>query len=129
MEHLTKQNHDLEEQLRQRDARPNNHEEEQEGISVEKKDREGLEGNIASSRQEQQDTSHPSVPETTPPHIVAEMQMMKEWMDFIMNAFRGWVSSDLDELVHRMDLPFIAPVTSFPLLPKFRMIQVEAYDR
>ena len=46
----------------------------------------------------------------------------------MMNALRGWVSSDLDELVHQMDSPFTAPVTSFPLLPKFRMPQVKAYD-
>ena len=26
---------------------------------------------------------------------------MKEWMDFIMNALRGRVSSDFDELVHQ----------------------------
>ena len=55
--------------------------------------------------------------------------MMKERMDFMMNALRGWVSNDLDELVHRTDSPFIAPVTSFPLSPKFRMPQVKAYDR
>ena len=46
----------------------------------------------------------------------------------MMNALRGRVSSDLDELVHQMDLPFTAPVTLFPLLLKFRMPQVEAYD-
>ena len=54
--------------------------------------------------------------------------MMKEWMDFIMNALRGQVSSDLDELVHRTDSPFTATVTSFPLPPKVHMPQVEAYD-
>ena len=46
----------------------------------------------------------------------------------MMNAFRGWVSSDLDELVHQTDSPFTTLVTSFPLLPKFRMPQVKAYD-
>ncbi|XP_030929409.1 uncharacterized protein LOC115955422 [Quercus lobata] len=56
------------------------------------------------------------------------MQMMKEQMDFIMNALRGWVSNDLDELVHQMDSPFTTPVTSFHLSPKFCMPQVEAYD-
>jgi len=61
VECLTKQNHDLEKQLRQRDARPNNHGEEQEGTSVEMKDREGLEGSNAPSRQEGQDTKLPSV--------------------------------------------------------------------
>ena len=50
-------------------------------------------------------------------------------MDFMMNALRGWVSSDLDELVHRTDSPFIASVTLFPFPLKFRMPQVEAYDK
>ena len=53
---------------------------------------------------------------------------MKERMDFMMNALRGWVSSDLDELVHRTNSPFTPPVTSFPLPSKFCMPQVEAYD-
>ena len=35
-----------------------------------------------------------------PPHIVAEMQMMKERMDFMMNGLKGRVSNDLDDLVH-----------------------------
>ena len=45
-----------------------------------------------------------------------------------MNAFKGRVSSDLDDFIYKTDLPFIAPVTSFPLPPKFRMPQVESYD-
>ena len=62
------------------------------------------------------------------PHMVAEMQMMKEWMDFMMNALKGQVSSDLDNLFHWTDSPFTTTVTSFPLPPKFRMPQVESYD-
>ena len=54
--------------------------------------------------------------------------MMKDQMDFMMNAFRRQVSSNLDDLVHRIDSPFIAFVTSFPLPLKFRMPQVENYD-
>ena len=46
--------------------------------------------------------------------------MMKERMDFMMNALRGRVSSDLDDLVHQTDLSFTAFVTSFPFPPKFR---------
>ncbi|XP_075663355.1 uncharacterized protein LOC142632929 [Castanea sativa] len=57
--------------------------------------------------------------------MVAEMQMMKERMNFMMNAFKGRVLSDLDELVHRTDSAFTAPVTSFPLPPKFRMSQIK----
>ena len=54
--------------------------------------------------------------------------MMKERMDFMMNALRGWVSSDLDDLVHRIASPFTTSVTSFPLPPKFCMPQLETYD-
>ena len=54
--------------------------------------------------------------------------MMKERMDFMMNAVKRWVSNNLDELVHQTDLPFIAPVTSFPFLAKFCMLQIEDYD-
>ena len=54
--------------------------------------------------------------------------MMKEHMDFMMNALRRQVSSDLDDLVHRIDSPFTTSVTSFPLPPKLHMPQVESYD-
>ena len=109
MECLTKQNHDLEEQLRRK------------GTNAEWRDQEGLEGSNAPSRPERQDTSRPSVTDIAPPHIVIEMQMMKKQMDFMMNAFQGWVSSNLDDLFHWTDSPFTAFVTSFPLPPKFRM--------
>ena len=62
------------------------------------------------------------------PHMVAVMQMMKEWMDFMMNTLRGRVSSDLDDLVHQTDSPFTTFINSFPLRPKFRMPQIESYD-
>ena len=89
---------------------------------------EGSEGSNAPSRLERQDTSRPSIIDTAPPHIVAEMQMMKERMDFLINALRGKVSSDLDDLVHRIDSPFTTSINSFPLSPKFRMPQIESYD-
>ena len=60
--------------------------------------------------------------------MVIKMQMMKERMDFMMNTLRRRVSSDLDDLVHQSDSPFIASVTSFPLPPKFCMPQVESYN-
>ena len=72
--------------------------------------------------------SRPSVTNTAPPHIVVEMQMMKERMDFMMNTLKGRVSNDLDDLVHQTDSPFTTSVNSFPLLQKFRMPQIESYD-
>ena len=53
--------------------------------------------------------------------MVAEMQVMKEMMDFMMNALKGRVSNDLDELVHQTDSPFTTSITSFPFPAKFRM--------
>ena len=47
VERLTKQNHDLEKQLRQRDAGPNLQEENQEGNSAEGRQQERPEGNNA----------------------------------------------------------------------------------
>ena len=87
-----------------------------------------MEGSNAPNRQERHDTSRPSITDTVPPHVVVEMQIMKERIDFMMNTLKGQVLSDLDELVHRIDSPFTAIVTSFPLPPKFRMPKVETYD-
>ena len=53
---------------------------------------------------------------------------MKEQMEVMMNALKGRVSSDLDNLVNRTDSPFTTPVNSFPLPSKFRMPQIDSYD-
>ena len=78
VERLTKQNHDLEEQLRQRDAGHNVQEENQEVTSAKWRDQERPEGSNAPSRPERQNTSIPSFMDMAPPPIVAEMQAMKE---------------------------------------------------
>ena len=44
--------------------------------------------------------SLPSLVDMAPPPIIAEMQAMKEQMEVMMNAFKGRVSSDLDDLVN-----------------------------
>ena len=64
-------------------------EEDQEGTSIERRNQEGPEGSNVPSRLERQDTSRPFVTDTVPPQIVAEMQMMKERMDFMINALKG----------------------------------------
>ena len=77
VERFTKQNHDLEEQLRQRDAGHNVQEENQEDSS-ERREQERPEGSNAPSRPERQNLSLPSLMDTTPPPIVVEMQAIKE---------------------------------------------------
>ena len=53
---------------------------------------------------------------------------MKEQMEVMMNALKGRMSSDLDDLVNRTDSPFTTSVNSFPLLSKFRMPQIDSYN-
>ena len=72
--------------------------------------------------------SRPFVTDTAPPYIVAEIQMMRKWMDLMMNSLKGQESNDLDDLVHRTNSLFTTSINSFPLLQKFRMPQVESYD-
>ena len=45
-----------------------------------------------------------------------------------MNALKGRMSSDLDDLVNKTDSPFTLSINSFPLPQKFRMPQIESYD-
>ena len=102
VERLTKQNHDLEEQLRQRDA-GHNVQEENQGDSFKRRGPERPEGSNEPSRPERWNLSMPFLMDTTPPPILAEMQAMKEQMEVMMNALKGRVSSDLDDLVNRTD--------------------------
>ena len=118
VERLTKQNHDLEEQLRQRDA-GHNVQEENQGDSTERRGPKRPEGSNEHSRPERRNLSMPSLMDTTPPPILAEMQAMKEQMEVMMNAIKGRVSSDLEDLVNRTDLPFTIPVNSCLLPQKF----------
>ena len=60
--------------------------------------------------------------DTAPPPIVAEIQAMKERMKVMMNALKGRVSNDLNDLVNRTDSLFTTSINSFPLP------QIESYD-
>ena len=128
VECLTKQNRDLEEQLRQKNAAPNNQEVDQEGTSAERRNQEGPQASNTPCRLERQNVSLPSLMDTASPPIVVEMQAMKEHMEVMMNALKGQMSSDLDDLVNRTDSPFTAFVNSFLLSSKFRMPQIDSYD-
>ena len=126
VERLTKQNQVLEEQLHWKTG--NNIAEDLEDSSAERHDREGPKGSNAPSRLERQNASIPSLMDATLPPVVAEIQAMKEQMKVMMNALKGRVSSDLDDLINRTDSLFTTTVNSFPLPHKFRMPQIDSYD-
>ena len=66
--------------------------------------------------------------DTALPPIVAEMQAMKEQMEVMVNALKGQVSNELDDLVNRTDSSFTISINSFPLPQKFHMLQIESYN-
>ena len=114
MERLMKQNHDLEEQLRQKDA-GHDVQEENQGDSSERGGPERPEGSNKPRRPERRNLSMPSLMDTAPPHIFAEMQVMNEQMEVMMNTLKGRVSSNLNDLVNRTNSLFTIPVNSCPL--------------
>ena len=89
VERLTKQNHDLEEQLRQKNVAPSNQGTDQEGTSADRRNQEGTQASNALSKSERQNVSLPSLADTAPPPIIVEMQAMKEQMEIMMNALKG----------------------------------------
>ena len=72
MERLTKQNHDLEKQLRQKDA-GHDIQEENQGDSSERGGPERPKGSNEPSRPERRNLSMPSLMDTAPPPIFAKM--------------------------------------------------------
>ena len=88
VERLTKQNHDLEEQLCQRDA-GHDVQEENQGDSFERGGPERLEGSNEPNRPERRNLSMPSLMDIAPPPIFAKMQAMKEQMEVMTNALKG----------------------------------------
>ena len=127
IERFIKQNKVLEEQLRRKTGH-DIPEEDLEDTSAERWDWEGSEGSNALSRLEWQNISLLSLTDATPPLVVAEIQAIKEQMEVMMNALKGRVSNDLDDLVNRTDSLFTDSVNSFPLSHKFRMLQINSYD-
>ena len=69
-----------------------------------------------------------SFKDTAPPPVVAKIQAIKEQIKVMMNALKGRVSSDLNDLVNRTDSPFTASVNCFPLPHKFCIPHIDSYN-
>ena len=67
--------------------------------------------------------------DVTPPPVAVEIQMIKEQAEVMISTLKGRVSSNLDDLVNQTDSSFTASINSFPLSHKFRMPQIDSYDR
>ena len=87
-ERLMKQNHDLEEQLCQRDA-GHDVQEKNQGDSSEQGGPERPEGSNEPSKPERRNLSMPSLMDIASPPIFAKMQVMKEQIEVMMNTLMG----------------------------------------
>ena len=114
VERLTKQNRDLEEQLRQKNTALDNQGADQEGTSADQRNQEGPQASNTPSKPERQNVSLSSLADTAPPPIIVEMQAMKEQMEVMMNALKGRVSSDLDDLSTELTRHSQPPSTPSP---------------
>ena len=125
VERLTKQNQVLEEQLHQK-RRTTLKKKTKKVLAPSGGTNKGPEGSNAPSRPKRQNISLPSLTDIAQPSIFVEMQAMKEQMEVMMNALKGRVPSDLENLVNQTNLPFTASINSFPLPHKFRMPQIDS---
>ena len=57
------------------------------------------------------------------------LRSMRKEMDKLKNAMKGKTVKNLDRMVRRTDYPFTQRVLDHPLLSKFRLPQLELYDR
>ena len=60
------------------------------------------------------------------PHLEREIDQMKKAMEMKGNMRRA---NPIDDLVHRIDSPFMASINSHPLPSKFKMPSLDSYDR
>ena len=62
----------------------------------------------------------------TVPHLKKEMNQMKRVMEEMKENMRR--ANPIEDLVHRIDLPFTASINGQPLPPKFKMPSLDSYD-
>ena len=61
------------------------------------------------------------------PHLEKEMDQMKKAMEEMRDYMR--MTNHVDDLIHRMDSPFTASITSHTLPSKFKLPTLDSYDR
>ena len=60
------------------------------------------------------------------PHLEREMDQMRKVMDEMKENMRR--ANLVEDLVHRIDSPFMASINGDPLPPKFKMPSLDSYD-
>ena len=60
------------------------------------------------------------------PYLEREIDQMKRSMEEMKDSMRR--ANHVDDLIHRIDSPFITSITSHPLPSKFKMPTLDSYD-
>ena len=67
-------------------------------------------------------------PEENSSRMESELRNMRREMDELKNAVKDKAVENLDGMIRRMDSRFTTEVLNRPLLPKFRLPQLESFD-
>ena len=68
------------------------------------------------------------MPEENSSRMESELRNMRKEMDELRNAVKDRAMENLDGMILRTDSPFTTEVLNRPLLPKFRLPQLESFD-
>ena len=68
------------------------------------------------------------MPEENSSRMESELRNMRKEMDELRNAVKDRAMENLDGMIQRTDSPFTTEVLNRPLLPKFRLPQLESFD-
>ena len=68
------------------------------------------------------------MPEENSSRMESELCNMGREMDELRNAVKDRAVENLDGMIRRTDSPFTTEVLNRPLLPKFRLPQLESFD-
>ena len=68
------------------------------------------------------------MPEENSSRMESELRNMRREMDELRNAVKDRAMENLGGMIRRTDSPFTTEVLNRPLLPKFRLPQLESFD-
>ena len=87
-----------------------------------------IEGNHNEEGSNSQVNRRTRTPEENSSRMESELRNMRKEMDELRNAVKDRAVENLDGMIQRTDSPFTPEVLNRPLLPKFRLPQLESFD-
>ena len=123
VEELTCQNEEL-----RRAAKSHNEERHGTVKNQNEEERWKIEGNYNEEESNSQANRRARALEENSSIMESELCNMKREMDKLRNAVKDRVVENLDRMIRRKNSSFIIEVLNCPLLPKFRLPQLESFD-